>query len=120
VHEFGLCQSILTAVEGKAAGRRVTGVRIRIGTMHRVFDEAFDQAFSLMSEGTVADGAEVDLVVVPVQATCRACGEVTVSQDQVVVCPQCGSTELDRQGGDELILESLVLEGPPAESEVTA
>jgi hydrogenase nickel incorporation protein HypA/HybF len=118
VHEFGLCQSILTAVEGRAAGRRVTGVRVRIGALHRVFDEAFDQAFSLMSEGTVADGAEVDLVVVPVQATCRACGEVTVSQDQVVACPQCGSLELDRQGGDELVLESLVLEGP-AESEAT-
>jgi hydrogenase nickel incorporation protein HypA/HybF len=99
-------------VEGRAAGRRVTGVRIRIGALHRVFDEAFDQAFSLMSEGTVAAGAEIDLVVVPVQATCRGCGKVTVSQDQVVVCPQCGSMELDRQGGDELILESLVLEGP--------
>jgi hydrogenase nickel incorporation protein HypA/HybF len=109
VHEFGLCQSILTAVEGRAAGRRVTGVRVRIGTLHRVFGEAFDQAFSLIAEGTVADGADVDLVVVPVRATCSACGHVTQSQDQVLVCEECGATDLERQGGDELILESLVL-----------
>ncbi len=109
MHEFGLCQSILTAVEGRAAGRRVTGVRVRIGTLHRVVGDAFDQAFSLMAEGTVADGADVDLVVVPVRATCSACGHVTESQDQVLACEQCGATDLERHGGDELILESLVL-----------
>jgi hydrogenase nickel incorporation protein HypA/HybF len=109
VHEFGLCQSILTAVEGRAAGRRVTGVRVRIGSLHRVFEDAFDQAFSFVAEGTVADGAEIDLVVVPVRMTCRACGHVSESQDLVIGCEACGATDLDRQGGDELILESLVL-----------
>ncbi len=104
MHEFGLCQSILVAVEGRARGRRVTGVRLRVGALHGVFPDAFDQAFSLVSEGTVADGANVDLVVVPVQATCRPHGHVTSSEDQVVACPECGSLELDRTGGDELIL----------------
>ena len=112
MHEFGLCQSILTAVEGRAAGRRVTGVRVRIGTLHRVYGDAFDQAFSLVAQGTVADGAEVDLVVVPVRATCRSCGAEMESPDQLVTCPQCGSAEMALEGGDELILESLVLEAP--------
>jgi hydrogenase nickel incorporation protein HypA/HybF len=118
MHEFGLCESILAVVEERAKGRRVTGVRVRVGALHRVYDEAFGQAFSMVATGTVADGAELDLVVIPVQAKCRPHGHVTISDEQVVVCPECGSLELDRVGGDELILESIALEAPsPAATE---
>jgi Zn finger protein HypA/HybF involved in hydrogenase expression len=57
-----MCESILDAVERRAAGRRVTRVRVRIGTLHRVVEPALDQAFSLVSGGTAAGGAtEIDL-----------------------------------------------------------
>ena len=65
MHELGLCESLLDAVERRAAGRRVLGVRFRVGEDHRVVGEALDQAFALVSTGTVAEGADVDLVLVP-------------------------------------------------------
>jgi hydrogenase nickel incorporation protein HypA/HybF len=65
VHEVGLCESLLDAVERRANGRRVLGVKFRVGEQHRVVDEALDQAFVLVAEGTVAEGAEVELEVVP-------------------------------------------------------
>jgi hydrogenase nickel incorporation protein HypA/HybF len=104
-----MCESILDAVERRAAGRRVTRVRVRIGTLHRVVEPALDQAFSLVAGGTVAEDAAVDLVVVPVRATCRACGHTEESQDVVAVCAACGATEIDLAGGDELTLESIQL-----------
>ncbi len=109
MHEFGLCEAILEAVERRAAGRPVTRVRVRIGTLHRVVEPALDQAFEMVSTGTVADGADVDVVVIPVQATCSACGEVTESADPVVICPACGATDPAMVGGDELTLESIQL-----------
>ena len=72
VHELGLCEGILEAVERRAAGRRVTRVRVRVGAQHRVVSSAFDQSVALVSQGTVADGAAVDLVVVPVSVTLPA------------------------------------------------
>jgi hydrogenase nickel incorporation protein HypA/HybF len=65
MHELGLCESLLDAVERRAAGRRVLGVTFRVGEQHRVVDEALDQAFEFIAEGTVAEGADVELVVVP-------------------------------------------------------
>lgn len=111
MHEIGLCEGLLDAVERRAAGRRVARVTVRIGVLHRVAEPALDQAFALLAEGTVADGAAVDLVTIPVRAVCRSCGQETVAQEAVAVCPSCGSTELELAAGDELLLESIQLEG---------
>ena len=65
MHERGLCESLLDAVERRAAGRRVLGVKFRVGEQHRVVDEALDQAFAMLAVGTVAEGATVVLETVP-------------------------------------------------------
>jgi hydrogenase nickel incorporation protein HypA/HybF len=110
VHELGLCEGILEAVERRAAGRRVTRVRVRVGARHRVVESAFDQSFALVAQGTVADGAAVDLVVVPVTVTCLDCRQVAEATDVLAACPACGALDLEVEGGDELILEAIQLE----------
>jgi hydrogenase nickel incorporation protein HypA/HybF len=106
VHEVGMCQSLLDAVERRAAGRRVTGVKVRVGVLHRVADL---RAFGLVAVGSVAENAEVDMVVVPVRATCRACAVETEADEVPVACPACGAFDLDLAGGDEFVLESIRL-----------
>ena len=64
MHEIGLCEGIIDAVERRAAGRRVLAVRVRAGTDLMVGEPALGQAFTLLSEGTVAEGARVELVAV--------------------------------------------------------
>jgi hydrogenase nickel incorporation protein HypA/HybF len=112
VHEVGLCEGIVEAVERRAAGRRVARVRVRIGALYRVVGPALDQAFELVAGGTVAEGAAVDLVVVPVRAACRACGGTSEVDEVPIACPSCGAADLDLTGGDELVLESIHLEAP--------
>jgi hydrogenase nickel incorporation protein HypA/HybF len=112
MHELGLCEGILEAVERRAGGRRVTRVRLRVGTLLRVAEPALDQAFSLVADGTVAEGAAIDLVVVPVRTTCAACRQVTDADEVPVVCAACGSSELEVSGGDEFVLESIQLQAP--------
>jgi hydrogenase nickel incorporation protein HypA/HybF len=87
-------------------------VRFRIGALHRVAEPAMAQAFELVAGGTVAEGAEVDLVILPVRVACRGCGAETADADLITVCPRCGATGLDIVGGDELILESIQLAAP--------
>jgi Zn finger protein HypA/HybF involved in hydrogenase expression len=64
VHEFGLCESILDAVERRAAGRPVTRVSIRCGVFNRVDGPSMRQAFALVADGSVAADAALDLTVV--------------------------------------------------------
>jgi hydrogenase nickel incorporation protein HypA/HybF len=107
MHEFGMCDGIVEAVQRRAAGRPVTRVRVRVGTLHRVVEAAFQQAFAHAAEGTEAEHAAVELVVIPVSATCLACGVVVEADEIVAVCASCGSTDLDLTAGEELILESI-------------
>ena len=51
MHEFGMCDGIVEAVQWRANGRRVARVKIRVGVMHRVVKEAFQQAFSARCRG---------------------------------------------------------------------
>jgi hydrogenase nickel incorporation protein HypA/HybF len=111
MHEIGICEGLVDLVEREAEGRRVSGVRVRIGARHAVVGEAFDQAFALVADGTAAQGAELDLVVTPLAVACRGCGRRSESGDVLAVCPHCGSGDVDVSGGDEMVVESVWFEG---------
>jgi len=107
VHEVGLCEGIVDAVLARAGDRRVTRVRIRAGIRHAVHPESMEQAFRLVADGTEAESAVVELVSVPAQLRCRACGHIAPTHDVIALCPACGGDDVEITGGDELILESI-------------
>jgi hydrogenase nickel incorporation protein HypA/HybF len=107
MHEFGIAEAILSAIEHRAAGRPVRQARVRAGALLRVTEPAINQAFTMVAEGSPAEGAHVELVIVPAQLTCRSCGSTTTSPDPYVTCPSCGGADVDIEGGDGLILESI-------------
>jgi len=111
MHELGLCSSIVEAVERRAGDRSVRQVRIRVGRLHHVHPEAFDQSFAIAALGTVAEGAAADLVLLPVTATCGGCGKEWEGDDLPITCPACGRTTMELTGGDELLLESIEYRG---------
>ncbi len=64
MHEFGIAEAILDAVERRAAGRPVVGVTVRIGRRHSAAEPALVQSFDLVAAGGVADGATLEVVTV--------------------------------------------------------
>ena len=64
MHELGLCSSIVEAVERRAGERPVARVRVRVGELNHVHPEAFTQSFEIAAMGTVAEGADAELVLV--------------------------------------------------------
>jgi hydrogenase nickel incorporation protein HypA/HybF len=115
MHEFGLCEGVLQAVQTRAAGRTVAGIRVRCGVRHAVDPAAMAQAFGLVAAGTEAADAAVDVVTVPAAITCRDCGAVSESAGQLAVCPRCNSADVEIAGGDELTLESVRYERTAAD-----
>jgi hydrogenase nickel incorporation protein HypA/HybF len=107
MHEFGLCEGVLDAVRTRAAGRPVSGIRVRCGVRHAVDPESMRQAFGFIAAGTEADGAAVDIVMVPAIANCHGCGATGETADLLAMCPRCKGSDVDVTGGDELVLESI-------------
>lgn len=100
-----MCEGVVETIERRAAGRPVAGVGLRVGTLHRVLPAAFEQSFEMVSAGSVADGASVDLVILPVTGRCPDCASDFESSDPIPLCPGCGSTGVQLSGGDELLVE---------------
>lgn len=109
MHEFGLCECILQAAEHRARGRPLSRVSVRCGVLNRVDEPSMRQAFGLVTQGTVAEGADLDLTVVPARVACAGCGASSDVDDVTVVCPGCGGADVRLVGGDELVLVSVSL-----------
>jgi hydrogenase nickel incorporation protein HypA/HybF len=107
VHELGLCDAIVGAIERRAGDREVASVRVRVGRLHHVHPEAFEQSFSIAAAGGVAGDARADLVLLPVRARCGDCREETETEEIPLACPSCGGIDMELIGGDELMLESI-------------
>jgi hydrogenase nickel incorporation protein HypA/HybF len=105
MHELGLCEAILDAVEKRAGDRPVARVRVRVGRLHHVHPDAFEQSFALVASGSVADSAASELVLVSVTGRCLSCSEVFEASEPILACPACGALGVEQTGGDELMLE---------------
>ena len=107
MHELGLCEDIVAAVERRAGEREVARVRVRVGRLHHVHPEAFEQSFSMAAAGGVAGEARAELVLLPVRARCGTCGADVEAEEIPLACEACGGVDMELTGGDELVLESI-------------
>ena len=106
MHELGLCEDIVAAVEQRAAGGRGPGHR-RVGRLHHVHPEAFDQSFAMAAAGGVAEGARADWCCCRCGSRCQAAAPMHEADELIAVCPDLRLFDLELTGGDELLLESI-------------
>jgi hydrogenase nickel incorporation protein HypA/HybF len=106
MHEMALTQSVVDAVCEHAAGRHVQSVKVEIGALCAVVPDAMQFCFELATEGTVADGARLDLNVQPGTALCRTCGTNFELHDLILLCP-CGSADVEVLAGRDLRILSM-------------
>ena len=106
MHEMALTQSVVDTVCEHAAGRRVHSVKLEIGALCAVVPDSMQFCFELATEGTVADGATLELDVLPATARCRSCGQEFVLGDLILLCV-CGSADVEVLAGRELKILSM-------------
>lgn len=92
MHELSLAQAILETAQQQAASHgasRVLAIRLRIGELSAVVDEALTFSFGIVAQGTAAEGADVQIEHVPWTVRCGECGEQYPVRDGMPVCPVC-------------------------------
>ncbi|GAB2634961.1 hydrogenase maturation nickel metallochaperone HypA [Prescottella soli] len=106
MHEMAITQSVVDAVCERAAGRSVHSIRLQVGRLCAVVPDAMQFCFELVTEGTVAEGARLDIEEPPGRAHCRDCGADFPLHDLVLLCP-CGSADVEILSGRELRIMSM-------------
>jgi hydrogenase nickel incorporation protein HypA/HybF len=106
MHELGIAQEIITIVAGRAGTARVTRVVLEIGQHALILPDSIRFCFDLCSEGTVLEGARLEIHEIPGRARCRECGQEIALAEPFGTCG-CGSTDLQWLAGDEIKIKEL-------------
>lgn len=110
MHEVSLIQNVLELAEEQACFLRATrihGITLRVGHLAGVEPQALMFAFDVVTAGTIAEGAALQIESVPVVCYCGGCGKEFAPQDFIFACPGCGVLSRDVRAGHELELTSV-------------
>jgi hydrogenase nickel incorporation protein HypA/HybF len=113
MHEMALTQSLVELIEdeGRKQGfSRVRVVRLAIGALGGVEPEALRFCFDAAARGGIAEGARLDIDIVPGQGWCLDCAKSAPMFERFGSCPACGRHALRVDAGDELRVKELEVE----------
>ena len=110
MHEVGIMQeavqmAIETARRGDAT--RVHVLRLRVGAMSGTVAESLRFAFDMVCQGTMAEGATLEIEPVPATCWCAVCQAEFECQDNFNECSRCHTPSLELRRGRELELASV-------------
>ncbi|RIX44108.1 MAG: hydrogenase maturation nickel metallochaperone HypA [Rhodocyclales bacterium GT-UBC] len=113
MHEMSLAEGVLQLVEDTARreqAQRVKLVVLEIGRMSSVEPEALKFCFGAVTRGSMADGAQLEIVEVPGAGWCMQCAETVPMEELYGACPQCGSHQVQATGGTEMRVKEIEIE----------
>lgn len=109
MHETAVVQGLMRILKQTARAngvKRVVSVKLKIGRLRGLDSRQIRAGFEMFAEGTLAEGARLDIDEVEVEARCKACGTAFTVERYQFQCPACGSADADVTAGRELHIES--------------
>ncbi|MDH5816242.1 MAG: hydrogenase maturation nickel metallochaperone HypA [Candidatus Nezhaarchaeota archaeon] len=136
MHELSTASSIFEVVlevASRHGAKKVLEVSIDVGELTLLNPDQLSMAFKALSEGSIAEGARLNINVVRAKARCKKCGEewyVNLSGISPTInhlifmtcpacdvraffkreCPKCGEVNFDFVSGNELVIKSIKIE----------
>ena len=115
MHELGIANSVLEAVQTEAArhpGAVVRKVGVTVGELAGVDPDALSFSFEALTAGTEWQHLVLEIQARPRLHRCPACELTFRVIDYQFACPECGASRTECAGGDELELAYLEMEEP--------
>lgn len=107
----GILSSALEAAE-KAGATRIDEIRISVGELTEIVDDALQFAFEVLRQGTIAEEAALVVTRVPARSRCAQCGIEFEHDRYDIICPECGNPFNEMIGGRELTIDSIEADVP--------
>jgi len=108
MHELSIIENTLEiALENAKNAGKIHWLKMRIGEISGVVPEALHFAFDVITKGTIAEGATLEIETVPVNCYCQKCELKFKPLDICYECPSCGNLHTQIITGKEIELTSL-------------
>jgi hydrogenase nickel incorporation protein HypA/HybF len=115
MHEVHLMGQVVKAVDQalrKTEGGRPFVVRLKVSALSHLMSHgpsSLQSAFELASLGTLVEGASLEILIVPVAASCLRCGMRSEVRRADAGCDACGSLEVDLEEVPEVVVHEVVV-----------
>lgn len=112
MHEVSIMQNAMALARETAKSKgaqRIHALRLRVGAMSGVVPDALQFAFDMVTQGTMAEGASLEIESVPARCWCAECQLEFDSEDFLGECPKCGQLSSELRSGTELEIASVEL-----------
>ncbi len=110
MHEVSLMQEALSAaLESTRAsgGTQIHRLWLRVGTVSGVVPDALRFAFDVVTRGTIAEGAGLEIEEVEATCWCAGCAAEFATPDLGGECPRCHTWSAELRRGTEMTLVSV-------------
>ena len=102
MHELSITQGIIEICESHAGGRRVVSIDVEIGELSSVVPDAVAFCFEACSQGTMLQGASINIIRIPGRGHCLKCDAETPLTAIFDACQRCGRFQVTVVSGEEL------------------
>lgn len=112
MHEVSIAQNIAELIrENISEGHlsRVTAVTLEIGSASGVVADSLHFAFDALKQQLPFSSAVLKSTIVPFVVRCNECGKQSENDAGLMLCSECGSTDVTIISGTELILKQIEL-----------
>ena len=110
MHEMSLAESVVEILQEEAqrqAFGRVRAVWLEVGGLSHCDPEALAFCFDVVTRGSLAEGARLEILRTPGQGWCLGCSQPVAVARRGDPCPECGSYQIQVTGGDEMKIKEL-------------
>jgi len=113
MHELSLCEGIVQVLEHSAETQgfnKVKTVWLEIGALAGVEQSALRFHFDIVTRGTLAEAAQLEIIDIPAQAWCLQCSKLVTVSQRYDACSDCGSYQLQVTSGEDMRIKELEVE----------
>ena len=113
MHEMSLAEGVLQLVEDTARREQASRVKLivlEIGKLSSVEPAALNFCFDVVTRGSIAEGAVLEIVDVPGAGWCMQCAATVPIAERYGACPTCGSHQVQPTGGTEMRVREIEIE----------
>lgn len=89
---------------------KIISITVDIGKFSGVQKEPFEFAFPIVSEGTILDGATLNINMTPCVIKCEKCSHLTELKVPFIKCEKCDSKDVKYVSGKEFAIKSMEVE----------
>ncbi len=105
MHELSLAQDIAEIVYQNVPANEISRVKfvvVKIGQFSGVKTDSLKFSYHAITSQTELEKTELEVINIPFELKCNACGKITSNEFGMMICTECGSNDTKIISGNEL------------------